>query len=1099
MTFLNKIEHKLQQFSKKFYLNELIKGSILFVSLGLLYFFFTVFVEYFLWLQPTYRTFLFWIFIAVELVLLVRFICFPIFKILGLKNGISQEEASKIIGNHFPEVKDKLLNILQLKQDSNQSDLLIASIEQKSNELQPIPFSKAINFSANKKYLKYVLLPVFIWLISLFTGFDKNINQSFDRIVNHKTAYAPPAPFSFFLTSKDLNVIQGKPLTVYVEAKGEVLPNDVKIHFDNQEYYMQNEGVGLYSYTFNNIQNAIEFYVSSTNVQSNDYTINIIKAPSIQNIRMELVYPKYTGKKNELLENSGNTIVPQGTFIKWSIKTTETDTVNFINNKKKEIFTQNDKDDFSYEKKILKPIEYQISTSNAFLSNYDNLQFTVDVIKDEFPQIIVNSNIDSISRGEAQFAGKISDDYGFKKLELVYYDINQPENINTHNIEIGRENIQSFFYSFPNNLNLNEGVNYEMFFQVFDNDAVNGSKKASSKKFSYRQKTTEEIEEELLKEQKDYIDNLENSLQNQQKNKKALEKVQFDIQNKKNMNWNDQKKIQNLLKRQEQYQKMMQRQTNKLQENLEEKPSQNEKLQENKEDLQKRIDELKQLEKQQKTLDELKKLAEKLNKEDLLKKAKELASQNKQQERSLERILELTKRFYVEQKTMQIADKLNELAKKQEELSKKESTSEQQKEIQKEFDQAKKELDELKKDNENLKQPMDIPSMEEMKKETENELNKAQENLDNKNQSEAKKNQKKASQKMQEMSQKMQNSMQSMSAEMEEETMEGLRQVLENLITFSFDQESLMNTFSGSNSAHPNFGKNLQKQHQLKEYFEHIDDSLFVLSMKNPKISSKIQNHLADAHYNLDQSLENFADNNFRNGLSNQQYVMTAANNLADMLSNTLDAMQNPKPGSGQGKGKGKSFSLPDIIQKQESLMQKMNEGLQKKNQGKPQNGNKGKQQGEGEKQKGNNGQGDDLDGELYEIYKEQSELRQQLENAIKKGKDGNGNAKKALKQMEQLENEILEKGFTQQTINRMQQLNYELLKLDKATFEQNRDKQRKSRTNLNNFNNSNAKQLQFKKLFYNQTEILNRQSLPLRQNYKKKVQEYFNTPKTKE
>jgi len=28
--------------------------------------------------------------------------------------------------------------------------------------------------------------------------------------------------------------------------------------------------------------------------------------------------------------------------------------------------------------------------------------------------------------------------------------------------------------------------------------------------------------------------------------------------------------------------------------------------------------------------------------------------------------------------------------------------------------------------------------------------------------------------------------------------------------------------------------------------------------------------------------------------------------------------------------------------------------------------------------------------------------------------------------------------------------------------------------------------------LFYNQTEILNRQSLPLQQNYKKKVQEYF-------
>ena len=46
--------------------------------------------------------------------------------------------------------------------------------------------------------------------------------------------------------------------------------------------------------------------------------------------------------------------------------------------------------------------------------------------------------------------------------------------------------------------------------------------------------------------------------------------------------------------------------------------------------------------------------------------------------------------------------------------------------------------------------------------------------------------------------------------------------------------------------------------------------------------------------------------------------------------------------------------------------------------------------------------------------------------------------------------------------------------------------------TNLQEYEKQNAKKLQLKKLFYNQTEILNRQSLPLQQNYKKKVQEYF-------
>ena len=109
MESYKKIEQKIRQFIVKYYTNELIKGAILFLSLGFLYLFFTLFLEYFLWLKPTARTFLFWIFILVEVFLLIRFILLPIFKLIGLQKQISFADSSKIIGNHFPEVKDKLL------------------------------------------------------------------------------------------------------------------------------------------------------------------------------------------------------------------------------------------------------------------------------------------------------------------------------------------------------------------------------------------------------------------------------------------------------------------------------------------------------------------------------------------------------------------------------------------------------------------------------------------------------------------------------------------------------------------------------------------------------------------------------------------------------------------------------------------------------------------------------------------------------------------------------------------------------------------------------------------------------------------------------
>lgn len=1109
MSAFKNIEQKLHQFAKKYYKSELIKGSILFFSLGVLYLFFTLFVEYFLWLKPNARTALFWLFIAVETFLLFRFIFIPIFKLIGFREGISFAESSKIIGNHFPEVQDKLLNILQLKNTAENSDLLLASIEQKSAELKPISFVKAIDFKENKKYLKYALIPVVIYVISLFTLNNESLQQSFKRVVDHRTAYTPPAPFSFILLNSDLKVVQGDTKEISIKTVGSVLPEQAKIVFENQKYYLQKNTPNTFSFTFSDVQKNINFYIDANNIQSDNYALNVIKTPTINTILLDVKYPNHTKRKDEVLQSTSNLIVPEGTKITWKAKTSETDSLSFLNNGKQTYFDKIAKDEFQFKKTVGNAFTYQISSSNNNLKNFEKLQFSIDVIKDEFPIISVNSNIDSISRGTAQFAGQISDDYGIKKLQFVYYDEDTPQTKKIVDITTNNQNIQTFFFQFPDDIELQKGVNYEMYFQVFDNDSFRGSKQAKSKVFTYRQKTDNELEQEFLEEQRNTIQNIENSLQKQKKEQLQLENIQQDLQNKKNISWNDKKKVDTFIKRQEQYKKMMERQTEKLQENLDEKPEKDENLQEKKEDLQERIKELKKLEKQQKLLDEIQKMADKLNKEDLVKKAKELAQQNRQQQRSLEKTLEMVKRFYVEQKTMQIANKIDELSKKQEELAKEEESKlEDQKEIKKDFENIKKELEELNKDNEQLKEPMELPDIDEDKEAIDKELNKSEENLKQQQKQSAKQSQQQSSKKMKEMSAKMQQQMLDMQGESMEENMDDLRKILENLVIFSFKQEGLMNKFSETSTSHPDFGKDLKKQNEIKTYFEHIDDSLYVLSMRVPKISNKIQDDLSLAHYNLDESLYNFSENRFNNGVSNQRYVITAANNLADYLSNILNNMKNNmsmKMGKGK-KGKGNGFSLPDLIKKQEGLSKKMKDGLQKGEQkGKGKRGEKGDKSGNDKNRKGNkgekqgNGESDsnnDLDGELYEIFKQQSQLRQELQNAIKEG-DGdkpgaNAKAKKALKTMEELENEILEKGFNRTTLQKMQNLNYELLKLDDAQLEQGKDKQRKSNSNKKVSQRNKIKALQFKKQYYNQIEILNRQSLPLQQNYKQKVRAYF-------
>lgn len=1113
MSKLKTVIEKLRRFTIKYYVSELIKGIILFFSLGVLYLFFILFLEYLFWLKPMARTFLFWFFIVVEIFLLVRFILVPIFKLIGLRKGISAEEAAIIVGNHFPEVKDKLLNVIQLKEKASQSDLLVASINQKSEELEFISFVKAVDFTKNKKYLKYTMVPILIWILLVFTGSKSFLNQSLDRVMHHRTSYLPPAPFSFSLINKDLQVVQGGSITIFIEIKGSIVPSEVKILFDNQEYYLQNNDAGNFSFSFSNVQKAINFYVEANGVLSQVYEIKVTYAPTINNIYLQLTYPYYIGKKNETIQGSGDVMVPEGTNVTWKVNASQTEEVFFINNKRRNIFTKISENRFVFSKEIKKSLEYQISSSNRKLQNYENLLFSLEVIKDEIPKISMQTNIDSISRGIAQFVGQVSDDYGIQKLQLVYYNESKPQLIKTYALPISKANVQTFFYQFPFGLTLEKGINYKFYFEVFDNDAINGNKRAKSNVFKYKQKTDKEIEEELLQEQRMTIYRLENAIQNQKKEQQGLSKIQQELQRKKTISWSEKKNVQSFIKRQEEYKKRWQRYTDKLQENLDGKKAKNERLQDQKQLLKERIEELKKMDKHQRLLEEIAKMAEKLNKEGLIRKAKELAQQNKQQERSLERTLELVKRFYVEQKTMQIANKLAVLSKKQGFLEKKEETSiKEQKEINEKFIEIKKQIEELSNDNEALKEPLGLTDVEEEKEMVDEALKKAVDNLQKQEQKKAKKEQKTSAQKMKEMSSKMEQAMLDIAAQSVEENSDDLRKILENLMMFSFKQENLMNKFRTISTIHPNFGKELKEQNDIRNYFEHIDDSLYVLCMRLPKISAKIQDDLSRAHYNLEQSLENFSENRFDKGISNQRYVMISANNLADYLSNILSSMKSASLKKGKGKKGG--FSLPDIIKKQGELSEKMKDGMKKgkksgnkKGEGKEgkKSGEKGKQGEEGKRGKGSEGKGVkyDPDGELYEIYKQQSELRQQLEAAIKAAeKDGsnrNGAAKNALKTMEQLEKDILEKGFNAGTIEKIQRLNYELLKLNKATLEQGKDKKRNASLSLKENQRNKKKALEFKKRFYNQIEILNRQSLPLQQAYKLKVREYFSEPKNLE
>ena len=1067
------LRNKLEAFIRKFYLNELLKGCILFVAIGLLYFIGTLFIEYLLWLNSTGRSILFWSFVAVEVFLFGRFIIYPLLKLFRISRGIDHTEASRIIGRHFPEVNDKLLNLLQLAKNDHKTDLLLASIDQKAEELRPVPFSMAVDMRKNLPYLKYAAIPVLIIIVILISGRVEMFSGSYERVVNYKTAYEPPAPFSFQVHNERLQTRENEPLTIRVSTNGKLVPQDASVHYNGQTYFMNRVSPGTFEYTFEPTTESFDFSLTANKVRSNDYEVEIVEVPKMRNLKMILDYPRHTGMGREVITGTGNATVPEGTTVEWEVETSATRIVEMQLPDTLERF-EKQADLFKLVKRIISPVSYGISTSNAAVKKFENLHYEIKTVRDEYPQLVLEHRMDSLDIDTQYFFGKVSDDFGIRAVNLILQAQDGPEAERKLALDFGKGNIGEFFASFPDTLQLERGKSYQFYFEVIDNDGVNGNKKVKSKVFTYRKKTDSEEKQERLQEQQEAIQGMDGSLDKMKLSEKELEELSRLQMEKRELNYNDRKKLEDFLERQKQQNRLMENFTEKLKRNLEQESSpQNEELQKN---LEERLaNRKKELEENEELLEELEKYSEKIEQEGLQEKLEQLSKKSRNQERSLEQLLELTKKYYVQEKTARTANELKELGEEQQKLADdaNENTQKAQDSLSKKTNDVFEGLEELKEENESLKKPIDIPGSKEEQKSIKDSQQKAREELGKENKQGAKKEQKKAGEELKQMGAKMQQQIQEGGMQQIQEDAAMLRQILDNLVTFSFGQEDLMENFKRSGVGDMSLPGNLRRQDLLRENFKHIDDSLYGLALRNEMISEEIITKLGDVDYSLEQTLDRLSQNDIRKGVSSQQYVVTGANDLAYLLSNILGNMEDMLSSSSSGGG-GDGQQLDDIIQKQGELNERMEEKMK---QGQEQ------RQGDGES-------GEEESGELFRIFQEQQMLRRALEEQLEK--DGRNNDGGVKREMEQIEKDLLEKGFEPGVLKKMQQLEHKLLELEEAELEQGSKPERESITGKDEFSNETKMSRERIKEYFNSTEILNRQSLPLRPLYKLKVKEYF-------
>ncbi|OKS89003.1 DUF4175 family protein [Mucilaginibacter polytrichastri] len=1088
---------KIDVFIRRYYVNKLLRGLILWGAVLFTGYIVATLCEYLGHFTTFFRSLIFYGFILLNVVIIVRLIFPPLMAYLKLGNTINHEQAAEIIGLHFTEVQDKLLNTLQLKAQADQNplhrQLIEASINQKIETLQPVRFPTAVNLRENIKQLKWVAAPAALILILALVA-PAILTEGTRRLIKHNEYFAPVATFKFVVVNNKLSATQGEDFKLDLKLQGDQLPTAVYIEADDHTFKLDKQSATRFSYQFTNLQHNTTFHLSGGGYTSNKYQIIINARPSLLHFDAALTYPAYLHKQNEVISNVGDLNIPAGTAVSWKMHTQHADLVLFLLNGHLHRLNPSASDEFTYSERILKPSAYTLKPVNGQVTRTDSASYHINVIADELPAIAAEQKQDSVSMKTLYFNGKIQDDHGFSSLRFHY--IVKPAEQNSKAVSYSQpvkadlRNTQSDFFYYWNlkDLKAKPGDHITYYFEVADNDGVAGPKSARTPAKELDMPTEQQIATELNTGTQQVKQKMQSAAKLAAQLEREAQRLNQTLLNKASLSFDEKKQVEDLMQKRKDLDALVKELQDDNKKNLYNR-QQNQQQTQQVTEMQNQMDKLLQNLLDPKTQEMMQKMQEMMQleqKDATREQLSNMQTDNKDLKKELDRMLELYKKMEFDQKLNQNINQLNQLAEQQQKLADqaqqrgadKQELQQQQQKIKQDFQDVKKSLEELKKSAAQLENQPKLENSEKEQQQIDQQMDKSSEEISKNNMQKASKSQKDAAQQITQLSKKLKDDNDEKEGEETNLSAQQLRELLKNLVNSSFGQEKLMQTFKATSASDPNYVTLSQQQKDIKDNLKTAEDSLYSLSKRVPQIQSTVNEEISSINDHINKAIDNLGDRRTAEANRNQQYAMTSMNNLALMLNEVLDQLQNAMKNAKGGKGKSKQ-SLQQLSQLQQQLnnnMQKMRDQLQQ--------GNKGQSQQQGQSE------------QLARMARQQQLIRQAVEqygrNELKDGKNGSGNLDKIAKQMEQTENDLVNRRISEESLKRQQQIQTRLLEAEKAQQEREQDKQRQSLAGKQ-MPPGYIKALQnYQQLKVKQTEQLKTVSPDLNLYYKQKVKKYF-------
>ncbi|HEY6951064.1 MAG TPA: DUF4175 family protein [Bacteroidota bacterium] len=943
-TIAHDISRRLHETGRHFHKTEVKANAFLFLSVLIASMSFLAFVELLLHFNSAVRTIVVVVAGAALVGFAVWYILLPLLRLAGILFAGDDTLIARRVGDYFPGIRDRLTNFLQLQQEAATGtslysmELLDASFKDLADLVKTIDFNRSVDESAVAKRRRWFTASASAAVL-LFVVFPASIPGAYFRLAHFNTEFVPPPKYLFNVSPGNKEVVKGEEVKIRVQLSSpdrfEFLPASIDLlyriqgqdRFDQQS--MKQDSVGVYRSTFQNVRATTEYYVRASDVQSQRYTLNVLDRPILRSLRVRLDFPAYCRLPARVQDDfSGDVTALAGTRV--SIKGSASKEITgaeiiFGRDSVTRLTIAGDK--FSGGFELHDDGSYHIGIADRDgLTNVDPVQYNLKVIPDVWPTVAIvqpGRNLDIAGDQSMQILIHAEDDFGFTQLRLGYRLIHSRfagaqqdyTYLRVAFPQSGQTELEAPYQWDLSKLSLVPEDVVEYFAEIYDNDTVKGPKSAKSNLYLLRLPSLQEVFTDVNKGHEQSIAEMKQALEDAKSLKEDIESINADIKQNKDIDWQQQKKMEAMTKKYQDIQASLQNVQKQLDDMVQKMDQQKVLSKETMEkylELQQLFQELNSSELQQ-ALKQMQQSMQNVSKEQLQQAMKQMTFSEEQFRQGIERTMELLKRIQIEQKVDEVKKRAQELEQLQKELTEEGTKQSNDQEKQNELAARQEDLTRKEQGLENASSEL-AKRMEEffteMPLDKLNEMNKQlqQENLGDQMKSTAQQMRQGQNSQVRQSQQKIQESLQKFSEQMDalqqqmlqqqaQHVLNQLRKATDDLLELSKREEALKQQSQRAAPNSPQLRQNAEDQLQAAQDLGNVVTGLNELSKRSFAVTPEMGKAIGEAMARMQNAMKDLDIRNGSTASQEQEMAMSSLNKGAVQVQNALQAMMQGSEG----------------------------------------------------------------------------------------------------------------------------------------------------------------------------------------------------------